>query len=54
LLEVIPQNVDLLNQVKSIRVVDARYEQNIKKYNELVGMKKPYRKQVIVAWGWGI
>jgi hypothetical protein len=51
---VIPQHVDILNQVKSVRVVDARYEEGIKKYTDLVGRMKPFRKQVIVAWGWGI
>jgi hypothetical protein len=54
LLKVIQQNSDILNQVKSIVVVDSNYEENIHKYQELRGMKKPYRKEVIVVWGWGI
>ena len=52
--EVIQQNSEILNQVKSVSVVDSRYEENIFKYTLLKGLKKAHRKQVIVIWGWGI
>lgn len=35
-------------------VVDAKYEGKSQSYSELKGLKKPYRKEIIVAWGWGI
>jgi len=43
-----------MNSVKAISVVDAKYgDQGIREY-KLKGLMKPYRKQVIVAWGWGL
>jgi hypothetical protein len=33
-------------------VIDAKYED--KKHVGLKGLRKPFRKQVIVIWGWGI
>lgn len=52
LLDIVQQNGDILNQVKSLMVVDAKYEDL--KYPALNGLRKPFKKQVIVIWGWGI
>jgi len=43
-----------LNQVKSITVIDAKYDELTPKLAKLKGFTKPYRKHVIVVWGWGI
>jgi hypothetical protein len=51
---VIDYNEEIMNSVKAISVVDAKYgDQGVREY-KLKGLLKPYKKEVIVAWGWGL
>jgi hypothetical protein len=42
-----------MNRVKSITMVEARYDEGSKEIG-LRGYLKPYCSHVIVAWGWGL
>ncbi len=43
----------MISAVKSIGVVDAVYDEGGRDIR-LKGHRKPYCKQVIIAWGWGL
>jgi hypothetical protein len=42
-----------MNSVKSVTVVEARYDEGSKEVG-LRGFVKPHCRHVIVAWGWGL
>lgn len=48
------QQGEMMNNIQSFAVVDARYEGTTPRELRMRGMVKPYRKQVVVAWGWGL
>lgn len=52
-MELSSQYGSVLNKISSISVVDAKYDDGLY-HLRLTGFTKPYKKQIIVAWGWGI
>lgn len=52
LVSVLQQNGNIMNSVKSVTVVEARYDYGNK--ISLKGYIKPHCRHVIVAWGWGL